>query len=104
MKFILIAMLSSAFFMASPVVNAKDVAPLLQKAGCIACHSTDKKILGPSFQEVSKKYKGANMEAAMIKKVKEGGSGVWGPMPMPSNDGRLTDEEFKAVVVWILSL
>lgn len=80
-----------------------DGAALTQKGGCVACHSIDKKILGPSFKEVAAKYKGKDAEAALIKKVKEGGSGVWGPMPMPSNAGKLNDEEFKSVVAWILS-
>ncbi|CAG0967732.1 cytochrome c6 [Methylophilaceae bacterium] len=104
MKTLLAILLTGAFLIATPVANAKDVAPLLQKAGCIACHSTDKKILGPSFKEVSAKYKGKSMETAMIKKVRDGGSGAWGPMPMPSNEGKLTDDEFKSVVEWILSL
>lgn len=104
MKILLVALLSGTFFAAAPAVQAADATPLLQKAGCIACHSTDKKILGPSFKDISAKYKGKNMEAAMIKKVKDGGSGAWGPMPMPPNAGKLSDDEFKQVVEWILSL
>lgn len=80
-----------------------DGAALAQKGGCVACHSVDKKILGPAFKDVAAKYKGKADLAALIKKVKEGGSGVWGPMPMPANAGKLSDDEFKAVVEWILS-
>jgi cytochrome c len=104
MKTLLAALLSGTFLMAAPAVHAAHVDPLLQKAGCLACHSTDKKILGPSFKDVSAKYKGKDMEAALIKKVKDGGSGAWGPMPMPPNAGKLSDDEFKHVVEWILSL
>ena len=104
MKALLAVLLSGTFFVAVPAVQAADASPLLQKAGCIACHSTDKKILGPSFKDISAKYKGKNMEAALIKKVKDGGSGAWGPMPMPPNSGKLSDDEFKQVVGWILSL
>lgn len=104
MKTLLAVLLSGTFFVAAPAVQAADASPLLQKAGCIACHSTDKKILGPSFKDISAKYKGKNMEAALIKKVKDGGSGAWGPMPMPPNSGKLSDDEFKQVVGWILSL
>ncbi len=104
MKALLAVLLSGTFFVAAPAVQAADASPLLQKAGCIACHSTDKKILGPSFKDISAKYKGKNMEAALIKKVKDGGSGAWGPMPMPPNSGKLSDDEFKQVVGWILSL
>lgn len=104
MKALLAVLLTGTFFVAAPAVQAADASPLLQKAGCIACHSTDKKILGPSFKDISAKYKGKNMEAALIKKVKDGGSGAWGPMPMPPNSGKLSDDEFKQVVGWILSL
>lgn len=79
-------------------------AALAQKGGCMACHSIDKKILGPAFKDVAAKYKGKGAEAALVKKVKEGGSGVWGPMPMPSNAGKLSDDEFKSVVDWVISL
>lgn len=104
MKSLFVALLSGTFLLAAPAVHAKDVAPLLQKAGCVACHSTDKKILGPAFKDVSAKYKGKDMQAALVKKVKDGGSGAWGPMPMPANTGKLSDDEFKSVVEWILSL
>lgn len=104
MKTLLAALLSGTFFMAAPVVHAAHVDPLLQKAGCLACHSTDKKVLGPSFKDVAAKYKGKDMQAAIVKKIKDGGSGAWGPMPMPPNAGKLSDDEFKHVVEWILSL
>ena len=84
--------------------QAADGAALAQKGGCMACHGVDKKILGPAFKDVAAKYKGKGAEAALVKKVKEGGSGVWGPMPMPANTGKLSDDEFKGVVDWILSL
>ena len=71
----------------------------------MACHSADKKILGPSFKDVAAKYKGqSDAQEMLVKKVKAGGSGVWGPMPMPANTGKLSDDEFKAVVGWVLSL
>lgn len=104
MKYVLPALMSLTLLTISPVSNAQDVSPLLQKGGCIACHSTDKKILGPAFKDVSAKYKGKNATADVLKRVKDGSSGVWGPMPMPANTGRLTDDEFKSVVGWILSL
>lgn len=104
MKTLLAALLSGTFFMAAPAVHAAHVDPLLQKAGCLACHSTEKKVLGPSFKDVAAKYKGKDMQAAIVKKIKDGGSGAWGPMPMPPNAGKLSDDEFKHVVEWILSL
>jgi cytochrome c len=76
-----------------------------KKAGCMNCHAVDKKLVGPAYKDVAAKYKGdAGAAAQLIKKVMNGGSGVWGKMPMPANKGKMTDEEFKTTVGWILSL
>ena len=104
MKTLIVPLLTGAFMLTAPAIAAADVAPLLQKGSCVACHSTDKKMLGPAFKDVAAKYKGKDMEAALIKKVKDGGSGAWGAMPMPPNAGKLTDDEFQAVVKWVLAL
>jgi cytochrome c len=78
---------------------------LAQKSGCLACHAIDKKVLGPSMKDVAAKYKGdASAEAKLIAKVKKGGSGVWGPMPMPANSPQVKDEDIKSIVQWILSI
>lgn len=77
---------------------------LMRKDGCAACHSVDKKIVGPSYIEVAAKYKGnAAAPAMLMKKVKEGGSGVWGPVPMPPNV-TTSDADIKNLVDWILTL
>ena len=77
---------------------------LMKKDGCAACHSVDKKIIGPAYQEVAAKYKGdAGAAAKLIKKVKDGGSGVWGPVPMPPNT-TTSDADIKNLVDWILTL
>ncbi len=77
---------------------------LAQKNGCLACHSVDKKIVGPSYKEVAAKYKGdKTAEAKLIDKVKKGGTGVWGQVPMPPN-GAVSDADVTALVKWILSL
>ncbi|HEY3327789.1 MAG TPA: c-type cytochrome [Novimethylophilus sp.] len=102
MKTAMTVVFAAGALLAGPVAVA-DPAALLQKGGCAACHSMDKKILGPAFKDVAAKYKGQDVEAVLIKKVKEGGSGVWGPMPMPPNAGKLADDEFKAVVEWVLA-
>ena len=78
---------------------------LAKKSGCTACHGTDKKIVGPSFKEVAAKYrtdKGA--EAKLVEKVKKGGQGVWGQVPMPPNSPQVKDEDIKTLVKWVLSL
>ena len=77
---------------------------LAQKSGCLACHAVDKKVVGPAFKEVANKYRGdKTAEAKLEKKVKEGGSGVWGQVPMPPNT-QVSDADIKALVKWILSL
>lgn len=81
-----------------------DGAALAEKGGCMACHSVDTRRVGPAFKLVAAKYKGQDAEAALIKKVKEGGRGNWGVLPMPPNAGKLSDEEFKEVVQWVISL
>lgn len=84
------------------VANANQ--ELAQKSGCLACHTVDKKLLGPAYKDVAAKYKGdATAEAKLVEKVKKGGSGVWGPMPMPANSPQVKDEDIKTLVKWILS-
>ena len=77
---------------------------LAQASGCTACHSVDKKLVGPAFKDVAAKYRGNKGAAAMLaKKVKEGGKGVWGDIPMPPNS-HVKDEDIKTLVQWVLSL
>ena len=77
---------------------------LAKKNACTACHSIEKKLVGPAYKEVALKYKGdATAEAKLIDKVKKGGKGVWGEVPMPPN-GAVKDEDVKTLVKWILAL
>jgi cytochrome c len=77
---------------------------LAKKSGCLACHQLDKKVVGPSYKEVAAKYKGdAKAEAMLAEKVKKGGVGTWGQVPMPPN-AAVKDEDIKALVKWILAL
>ncbi|MGZ5080693.1 MAG: c-type cytochrome [Usitatibacter sp.] len=77
---------------------------LMKKNACNACHSVDKKIVGPAFKDVAAKYRGnAKAEAMLVDKVKKGGSGVWGQVPMPPN-AQVKDEDVKTLVKWVLSL
>jgi len=85
--------------------DAKAAEALAQKSGCLACHSVQQKILGPAYKDVAAKYKGdKGAEAKLIAKVKAGGSGVWGPIPMPANSPQVKDEDIKTIVEWILAL
>lgn len=77
---------------------------LAQKNACMSCHGVDKKIVGPAYKDVAAKYKGdKTAEAKLIAKVKAGGKGVWGQVPMPPNP-QVKDEDLKKIVQWILSL
>ncbi|MDG4549925.1 MAG: c-type cytochrome [Candidatus Contendobacter sp.] len=77
---------------------------LAKKYNCLACHQTDKKLVGPSYQEVAAKYKGqADASALLAKKIKEGGVGVWGQIPMPPNP-TVPDADLNALVAWILGM
>jgi cytochrome c len=83
--------------------TAADPADLAKKSGCLACHQVDKKLVGPSYKDVAAKYAGdKTAEAKLIDKVKKGGSGVWGSVPMPPNV-LVKDEDIKILVDWILS-
>lgn len=77
------------------------------KAGCLACHTVDKKLVGPSYKDVAAKYKGKADAAAMLAdKVRKGGVGNWGPppIPMPPNPvDKISDADLKTVIQWILS-
>ena len=86
-----------------PKVDAKAAEALAQKSGCIACHNVDKKVIGPAYKEVAAKY--ATDKDALTKlseKVKKGGTGVWGQIPMPPND-KVPEADLKALVKWVLS-
>jgi cytochrome c len=98
MKSVLISTLIAAGLVVSaPAFANKDLAT---KSGCMACHAVDKKMVGPAYQEVAKKYK-ASDEAMLIDKVKKGGKGVWGQIPMPPNP-KVSDADLKTLVTWIL--
>ena len=93
-----------AGLLAAGTVQAQDAKALLQKHGCLACHAVDKKVVGPAYMEVAAKYKGdAGAAAKLEAKVKAGGSGVWGPVPMPPNPG-VSDADLKTMITYILSL
>ena len=82
---------------------------LAKKSGCLACHSVDKKVVGPGWKDVAAKYKGdANGKATLIEKVKKGGKGNWtevtGGAPMPPYSPRVADADIEKLVDFILSL
>jgi len=83
--------------------NAKAEA-MMKKDGCAACHAIDKKIVGPAYVDVAAKYKSDKNAVAMLsKKVKEGSTGVWGPIPMPPN-AAVSPGDITELVTWIMTL
>jgi cytochrome c len=86
------------------VVHADAGEDLLKKSGCTACHAIDKKLVGPAYIEVATKYKGdAGAAAKLMEKVRKGGSGVWGQVPMPPNP-QVSDADLKTMISYILAL
>lgn len=77
----------------------------MTKAGCMACHTKDKKLVGPALKDVAAKYKGQDVTAKLMDKVRKGGQGVWGPIPMPPNGtDKIDDATLKVAVEYILKL
>ncbi len=97
-----LALLLTALF-TTTAAQAQDAAKLAQEKACMACHQIDKKVVGPSFKEIAARYAGQkDAEAKLAKKVREGGSGVWGQVPMPPNT-TVTEKDALALVKWILA-
>ncbi len=76
---------------------------LAKKHNCTACHAIDKKLVGPAYKDVAAKYRGQNVAATLEEKVKKGGSGVWGPIPMPPN-AAVPEADIQRLVDWVLKL
>lgn len=84
--------------------SAEDATALATKSGCMACHQLETKVVGPAYKDVAAKYKGQEGALDMLAaKVKAGGSGVWGPIPMPPNVN-VSEEDIKTIVAWVLTL
>lgn len=85
-----------------PAAHAQEA--LAKKYSCFACHSVDHKVVGPAYKDVAAKYRGdKSAPEKLFHKVKNGGSGVWGPVPMPPNS-QVPDADIKSLVHWVLSL
>lgn len=104
MKHIVIAAaLAAVSLSANAAVDAAKAQELATKNACLGCHAIDKKMVGPAYKDVAAKYKGQkDAVATLVKKVKAGGSGVWGAVPMPPNAG-ISEADTKIVVEWVLA-
>ena len=98
MKIVAAALLMTA----SLAAYAEEPEQLAKSKSCFACHAMAKKLVGPSFKDVAAKYKNdKGAEDKLVLKVLQGGSGVWGAVPMPPN--RVTDAEAHQLVRWVLA-
>lgn len=102
MKRTLMALAAGAAVLAAGYAQASE--ELAKKHACLACHAIDKKMVGPGYKEIAAKYKGQkDAEAKLVEKVKKGGSGAWGQVPMPPN-ANVSDADTKTLVQWILKM
>ena len=100
-----IVMLVTGLF-ASGLVHAQAVDPakLAAEKACMACHALDKKLVGPAYKDVAAKYAGQKDAVDKLSaKIMKGGSGVWGPVPMPANT-QVNEAEAKKLAAWVLTL
>lgn len=84
---------------------AEDGEALAEKNNCMSCHTIYSPSMGPSFRNVAIKYKGdKNAQTLLEKKVRSGGAGAWGKMPMPATANSVSDGDIRSIVKWVLSL
>jgi cytochrome c len=104
MKLIPISLSLGLVVAVTGAAHAQNADELLKKHGCTACHQIDKKLVGPAYMDVAAKYKGnAKAPAMLMEKVKKGGTGNWGQVPMPPNPN-VPDADLKAMITHILAL
>ena len=104
MKSTIVSMVTVAGLLVAGSALAADMPAAAKKNNCVACHAIDKKLVGPAWADVAKKYKGdAGAAAHLSGVISKGGKGVWGPMPMPPNP-KVTAEERKELVDFVLGL
>lgn len=97
-----LAVAGLAAFATAPAA-AQSVDDMLKKYACLSCHAIDKKLVGPAYKEVAAKYgTQKDAEKTLAEKVKKGGVGVWGQIPMPPNP-TVPDKDLQAMIKWVLS-
>lgn len=105
MKSIVTSMMVAAGLMVAGSAMATDMPAVAKKNNCTACHAVDKKVVGPAWKDVAAKYKNdpAAFTDKLPNKVKKGGAGSWGSMPMPANP-KVSDEDMKEIMAFIKGL
>ena len=101
---LLLPLLAASLLALSSPAQASEA--IVKKARCVACHTVDAKRVGPAYKDVAAKYRGdASAPAKLFDKVRAGGSGNWGEIPMlPHGTDKISDEDLKAAIQWILAL
>jgi len=100
MKVVYVAMMAAAGILMGGQAQADEA--LAKAKNCMACHAVDKKLVGPAYKDVAAKYKGDKAAVATLAaKIKTGGKGVWGEVPMPPNN--VTPEEATKLATWVLA-
>ena len=102
MKLIAAALIATAALVSAPAMAGAEL-DLAKKSNCMSCHTVDKKLVGPSYKDVAAKYKGnADAVKTLSAKVKAGGKGAWGEIPMPPNPN-VKDADIETLVKWVLA-
>lgn len=98
--------LSGALLAGTSAAQAVDGENIVKKARCVACHAIDVKRVGPAYKDVAAKYHGdKSAPGKLFDKVRHGGSGNWGEIPMtPHGADKISDEDLKTAIQWVLSL
>jgi len=95
--------IASASALPAHAVDAAAAKALASKSACMACHAVDRKLVGPAFKDVAAKHKGqADAPEKVAARIKSGGSGMYGPVPMPPQPG-LKDDELRLLAAWVLA-
>ena len=91
------------FAAGTPTFDAAAAAQIAKQNACFGCHQIDRKVVGPSFEQIAAKYKNdPAAEAKLMTRIKQGGSGEWGVIPMPAHPS-MSDADLRTVSRWILA-
>lgn len=102
-KHIALAVVAVTVSVSAQALDAAAAKALASKSACLACHAVDRKMVGPSYKDVAAKHKGqADAVAKVAARIKSGGSGMYGPVPMPAQPN-LKDDELKLLAAWVLA-
>ena len=103
LKFVVLATATLSFIGSAQALDAAAAKALATKSACLACHAVDKKMVGPSYKSVAAKHQGqADALEKVAARIQSGGSGMYGPVPMPAQPN-LKDDELKLLAAWVLA-